>query len=472
MPENEQDTVETTDEQAEGLHTTVERTAPCEVLIKIEAEADYLRDRYQTELAQLQSEIALPGFRRGKAPIGLVEKRMGRSLKNDVIVSVVGEAYDEACDENELDVVSQIDGPDMEELDWEPGQPFEFEIKAEVLPEVEVTEDAYNNIEIEVPALDVADDMIEDQQQRFLARFATFEKVEDGEVQEEDYIEGTLAVEGTEYSESQGFYPRGRRMGPFEVEGAEEKIVGTKVGETVELTATVEAEALEDVDGLEGVEPGEVKIKFTVGSLMRRNLPELDDDLAEKIGMENADAVREYIREQVEEGLSNQRDGLKRDMLLNALIERMPFEMPESLVDRATRDVQVRRLVNLLRQGVPRAEAEQAALEGGFQQREAVARRLKATHLLRKIAEIEKIYVTESDVDLQIRTFAARQNMREDKARAYLEDRGMLRSLRDDMREEQTIEFLLETAKVKELSDDDWRAKYGASPGSEDSGEE
>ena len=110
----------------EGAVATVERTGPCECTIRVEAPAEYLEKRYREELDSVQAEVALPGFRRGKAPVALVERRMGSTLRKDVISSVVSECYDEAVEENDLSIVSQTDAPDLEELQWEPGQPIEL----------------------------------------------------------------------------------------------------------------------------------------------------------------------------------------------------------------------------------------------------------------------------------------------------------------------------------------------------------
>jgi FKBP-type peptidyl-prolyl cis-trans isomerase (trigger factor) len=109
---------------------------------------------------------------------------------------------------------------------------------------------------------------------------------------------------------------------------------------------------------------------------------------------------------------------------------------------------------------VQRQEAERLAAEHAAQSRANVERSLRATYLLRKIAEKERIIVTETEVDSQIRAFASRQGWREERARSYMEERGMLRALRDDIRESKTEDFLVQHAHIKEIPPEEFAKKH------------
>ena len=148
-------------------------------------------------------------------------------------------------------------------------------------------------------------------------------------------------------------------------------------------------------------------------------------------------------------------------MVVQALVERVPCEMPPSLIEQADEREKVRHLVRLLRAGVPRHLAERTAEGGDERRRDAVERRLKAEFLLRNVAEKERILVTESEVDSQIRAFASRQGWREERARSYMEGRGMVRAMREEMSEGKTVEFLLENASTTELPPDEFARRHG-----------
>ncbi len=453
---------EAAEEAAEGLRTTVERTGPCECVLRIEADADYLRERYQKELGELQSEVKLPGFRRGKAPLGLVERRMGQALRGDLIASVVGEAYDEALHEHELTVVAEAEAPDLEEVAWEPGQPAEFTFRLEVLPEIELSEGDYKGLRIEVPALEPTPELMEQELKRFAQQFASWEQVEGAGIDWDDYVEAEVSVPEADWTETIGFYPRAERIGPFAVEGIKAVLVGAEVGDEIEIEGELaegEAGRHEELAGLAG---RKVELKLTIEQAARRKVPEVDDVLASKIGLSSVDEIQQMVRERLERGLQERKDEIAREMVLDRLLERAPVELPPALVERAAEREQTRRLVRMLRLGVPRQEAERVAVEQAGRTREAVARGLRGQYLMQQIAEKERILVTESEVDSQIRGFASRQGWREERARSYMEERGMVRALREDMRESKTMDFLIENAAVEEIAPEEFQRRHGA----------
>ena len=449
------------EEAAEGApRATVERVGPYECVIRVEADADYLRKRYQEELATLQGEVALPGFRRGKAPVGLVERRMGSTLRSDLVSSAVAEAYDEALEEHELTVVAQKEAPDLDALAWEPGQPLEVEFRCDVLPQVEVEEKHYKGLQIEAPALEVTDELLKAEMERFAQQFSTWEEVADG-IDWDDYVEAEVSVPEAGWSETIGFYPRAERIGPFAVEGLKGVLADAKLGDALELDGTLLEEPPAGRPELAGLAGETQKLRAQVKRAMRRRVPKLDDELAKKIGLASAAEIEPLVRERLQAALKERKEEITRRVVADQLVSGVQCEMPPSLIDKAAEEENVRLLVRLLRMGVPRQEAERQARGGGEQRREAVERRLKAAYLLRKVAEKERIIVTESEVDSQIRGFASRQGWREERARSYMEERGMVRALRDDMREGKTVDLLIENARIKEVPPDEFARRHG-----------
>ncbi|MEF8787581.1 MAG: trigger factor family protein, partial [Planctomycetota bacterium] len=156
--DTEEVTAEDQEETAEegGIQTTVHEEGPCRRVIEIEADADYLEEEYTDKLDEFSCRVELPGFRPGKAPQELVEKKYGSRLQNQVLSGVLSEGYEEAVEEADLDVVGEpvIDTP-VEEYDWSVGQPVTFRVECEVLPEVELEEDDYKGLEVEIPRMEV-----------------------------------------------------------------------------------------------------------------------------------------------------------------------------------------------------------------------------------------------------------------------------------------------------------------------------
>jgi trigger factor len=335
------------------------------------------------------------------------------------------------------------------------------------MPEVELEEAHYKGLEVEVPALEATEELLQGEMERFAQQFATWEQVVGAGIDWDDYVEADVSVPNFDWQETIGFYPRAEKIGPFAVEGIKAALVGAKAGDRIE----VEAEVVEDqIGGREQLAPltgQKTTLSLALGQVTRRKVPELDDELAKKIGLSSAAEIEPIVRERLENALAQRKDELAHQMAVRRLVEGVECEMPPSLVERAAEQEQTRQLVRLLRVGVPRQEAERAAMEGAGRTREGVQRRLKASYLLRKVAEKERILITESEVDSQIRGFASRQGWREERARSYMEERGMLRSLRDDMRESKTADFLVENAVMKDIPPDEFAERYGEGRGPE-----
>jgi len=458
------------DEQTEaGPEVTVERTGPCTCEIKIVADAEFLQERYVEELSKTQSEIALPGFRRGRAPKKLVEKRMSGALCTDLITGIVRKACSEAIEDEDMYVVGGADGPDPDDIDWRPGQPYEFTVQCEMMPELELARDDYIGLPVEVPVYAVTDDMLDGEKAQFMQRFATAEDVE-SDVTSGDLVRVSASLEDPEFKAELALMLGYGTIGPFTYEeGAADVVLGAAIGDTVTLQAKVaedvnaESDESGEFDELAGSEGQRVELQLEIIGILRRVIPELDAAFAERLGFDSVAEVESTLTERIQQSADKATQDAQRDVILGALLTKVECEMPDGLVTKATQDEQMRRLVRMLRSGVPRAEAEQAAMREVHGTREAVRRRLQSTFILRKIAETEKILVTESDVDEQIRVFASEQGWQPDRARRYLEERGLVRSMRDDMREEATLNLLIEKAEITEVTPEEFRAKFAQS---------
>jgi trigger factor len=455
-----------TEEIEAGPEVTVERTGPCTCEIKIVADAEFLQERYEDELAKTQSEIALPGFRRGRAPKGLVEKRMSGALCTDLISSVVRKACSDAIEDEDIYVVGGADGPDPDDIDWRPGQPYEFTVQCEMMPDVEMTQDDYFGLEVEAPQYAVTDEMLDAEKTQFMQRFATREEV-DSDAQADDVVRVAASLAEPEFASELVLVPNYGKLGPFSYEdGAADAVVGAAVGDKLTLAATVGEDSekwLEGSDVLAAIEGQAVELQLEIAGITRRTIPELDAAFAERLGFESVAEVEGTLTERIQASAEKATEDARRDVILGALLAKVECEMPDGLVGKATQDEQMRRLMRMLRSGMPRAQAEQAALEQAHGTREVVRRRLQSTFLLRKIAEAEKVLITESDVDEQIRVFASEQNWQPDRARRYLEERDLVRSMRDDMREEATLDLLIKKAEITEVTPEEYGAKFARS---------
>ncbi len=451
---------ETTEQENEDIRTEVSWDGECKCTIHAHIDAEFLENRFEEELKRLQKNAQVPGFRPGNAPLGLVKKRYGSRLTDDLVGSVLQEAYDAAVQEHDLSVVATEDGPDPDEMDWEVGEPIECDFTVQVLPQVEIEEEQYKGLEIEVPAQEVSEEMIDQEMERFAQQMASWEEVEEGGIDIEDYITAQLHVPGDEeaqWSNEVEFVPEEKQIGPFKVEGIKGAITGAEAGDTIEIEGELLEDNLpEDGDLLEDMTDEPVELVVEIEEVYRRESPEINDELAETMNMDSVDELREFIADRLERNVEEQEQNITRQMLTDKLLEQVDMEMPDALVQKATQDEMQRLLTRALREGQSREEAEQFARSQAHRSREMAKRNLKSTFLLRQIADKERIYVLDDEVQEQVRALAGRQDWSVEQARKYLEKNDMMSSLRSDLRSEKTVEHLLEHANVTKVSPEEF----------------
>ena len=462
---------ETAEQNEEGIRTDLIRDSECECTIRAQVEADYLEDRYEEQLDRLQEEAQVPGFRRGNAPRGLLSRRYGERVKADLLDQVIREAYQSALAENELSVVNTVDSPEPEELDWDVGDFLEFEFKCEILPSIELGEEHYKGLEVEVPEQEVTDEMLEEEMERFAQQMASWEEVEDGGIDVEDYIVADVHLRGEsepEWSDEIEFVPEEEQIGPFLAAGIKGAILGASAGDSIELEAELpEEEFPEEHDVLEEFVGEPVTLEIDIKEVYRREVPDIDDELAEQFNMENVEELRSFVRERLERNLEDRQEDITRQVLLDALLNKVDMEMPDSLVEQATQDEMRRLMMHALRAGRPREEAEQLARSNAHRSREIAVRNLKTSYLLRQVADAERIYVLDDEVQEQVRALAQRQGWSVERAQRYLEEEDMMSSLRWDLREAKTIEFLEENADITYVPADEFENPRPGTAGDE-----
>jgi trigger factor len=447
-----------------GVRATVAREGACNCTIRVEADADKLQARYQETLAALHTQTAMPGFRQGKAPLSLVAKRFAGRIKSDVLSAALSEGYQKAVAEGGLTVVAETDAPDPETMEWEPGRPAEFTIKCEVLPEIELNEEQYKGLTVQVPRLDITDELLEQEMKAFAGQLGRWQKAEDGHVEAGDYVKAqvSLAADGDKaaWSGEVDFFVQGVQMGPFTAEKLAETMVGKKAGESVELIAKVREEAVREADEALKQRAGQdLPVRVKVIEAFRRHTPEMDDELAKKLGLENAGKIREIVRERLQTRLANQKREASEFAVISAVLETVNLEMPPSLVQRAALEEQRRLILQAIRRGTPIERAEKMAAETAHLSQHVALHRLKTSYVLRKIADKEGIYVLEDEVKEEIRTLAAREGWPEAKTRRYVEQHDLESMIRNEKRQAKTAVFLLKSAALEEIDSEEFERR-------------
>jgi trigger factor len=203
-----------------------------------------------------------------------------------------------------------------------------------------------------------------------------------------------------------------------------------------------------------GFAGADASLLCTVKQIRRVTLPELGDEFAKKIGADSLDALREHVKHEVEHQLGRQRERYIEERVLDELIRRSSFDLPERLVERATQEAVAGMQAHLERAGMPEGEARAKAASESERARQEQSRALRVTFLVDRIARNEQLHVTERELENAVRALATAHRVSAQEAFDQLDESGRLGSLRAEILEAKVRKLLRDHAKVFEAKAD------------------
>jgi trigger factor len=422
---------------------TIEDLASSRKKITVEIDREKIDAKFEEIFGELHKTALVPGFRIGHAPRRLLEKRYGKDAAQDVRNGLVAEALGEVDKNEELDILGEPDIK-LDDIELPEKGNLTFTLEIEVKPKFEVPE--YKGIAIAEPQLPASAEHAEEVTKRILSQRGTLVPVTEA-AQAGDQIIANVTVtgEGIEHKAENAEM----RVAPGAVAGVPmedlaEKLTGAKPGQTVEIKTKVpeghENEAWRGKD---------VTVSFALSEIKRMELPPMTDALAGEFGFDNADAMRQYIAQRAEAQITQERLRARREQVSQYLLEHTTIDLPEEVTKRQTATVLRRHYVDLLQKGVPRDQIDQN-LELLASQAERVAQHdLKLGFILEKIAKAENITVEEGEVNSWIAYIASQQGRRPERLRQEMESSGSLSEVEVQIREQKTLDKVLEMAESK-----------------------
>ncbi len=402
---------------------------------------------------ELERTAQVPGFRIGRAPRRLIERRFGRDVSRDVRNAVIGESLGKAVEKVDLQVLGEPDLK-LEEIELPDSGDMTYDFKVEVAPEFELPE--RKGIEVAKPVLEVTDERIDDAIDRIRLRETRYEPT-DAAAAEQDQIHGTAKIHGEGIDEMQTAVSL--RVAPGQIEGLPlvdlgRELAGKKAGDTTTLTVLVP-----DVHPNESWRGKEATIELTLDEVHRRVLPEVNEEFAKARGYESVAELREAISEQMAERMTAEARRAMRAQVREYLLESTDFELPEGVAKRHAVRMLQRRYVDLLQMGIPQEQIDERLTEiqaGVVQQSQ---QDLKLSFILQKIADEQDIEVTDAEIMGRVAQMAQAYGRRPERLRQELESDGSLAQVGVAMREEQAIDAVLRDAKVTEMTPQQWEER-------------
>lgn len=426
------------------MDVTVEDVAACRKKLTITFPRDEIDQKFNERFTELEREALVPGFRPGRAPRRLIEKRFREAVGEEVRAKLVAEGFEKAIEEQSLDVIGEPDvDPDKITLPDEGEMTFSIEL--EVRPEFNLPDD-YSHIPLEgVEQPEVTDASVDETLQRLREQHGRMEPVgEDGEARDNDILTCDLSVQAGDVMVVDRTNVR-LPVAQIAVEGIRldnlpELLKGAKAGETRTAEITIGEEAdNEDARGKEA----ELRIK--IGAVARVALPD-DAALLEATDYEDMDALKAAMKRQQESERNVAFRRAQERAIEDWLLEAVPFDLPEALTKRHASRLLSRQLVNLQYRGIPAQEIESRLDEIRGASDDQAARDLKLHFILDAIAQKEEVEATDAEVNARVRFIAAQYGRREERLREEMVSAGTLESLRGQILEDKVLRMLLEKA--------------------------
>ena len=442
----------------------IEDVGPARKRLVITIPAEAIDEKLQESMSTLAAETVLPGFRKGKAPRQLLERRFGDSVRTETKNQLIASAYAAAIEEHNLKPVGDPEPVEaVDELKLEPGKPLEFSIEVEVVPTFDLP--SFDQIEIKKPMLEITDEHIEAELKRQQYMHGTAHEIS-SDFQEGDRLLGFATV--VKNDEAEPFFRQDNVLVlfPGEAEGGRGQVLGLmidglrgllegkKVGDTITIeTVGPEAHELEDIRGAKLV------ITFEIRKAERIE-PASAETVAERYGIPGVDILTEQIRLALEHRRDNEQAAAMREQAVSQLADLVEFELPEKLsAQQAARNLEQYRL-ELLYRGMSPEEVEEKLAEVRSDSEAQTRRRLKRFFLLSRLGEHFGVEVNEQEVNGRIAAIAAQRNMRPEKLRNELAQAGRLGEVARLIRDEKAADQLVAQVKQVEISAEEWNKSF------------
>ncbi len=411
-------------------------TADCKRSVEIEIPLEEVERARERVTNSIKQRVRLPGFRPGKAPVGMIQSRFEGEIRHEILEALVPQAFRQRVEKEELKVVGT---PDVSDLQFEPGQPIRFKAQFEIAPEFELGE--YRGIPVKYEEPAVSDEEVDQRLEAMRENKAEYPNLDPRPIESGDYVLvhlKSLAGLAEPLDRDVQIHVGGEDTLP----AFNEALTGMTPDETKQADVTYpEDYAQESLAGKT------VSFELTPKFLRSKELPALDDEFARDLGdYQTLDELKEAVRKTIFHEKQYAAQQTAKEELIDKLAADADFALPEAYVDRQIENQVRMQISNLTGRDVDPSTLNLDWTKLKETQRDKAVRNVKASLLLEKISERESIHATRDEVDREVQRIARQQHEPVPVTRARLEKEGTLGRIADHIRTEKTLHFLFEQA--------------------------
>jgi len=414
--------------------------------LTFEVDVDRFDEALDKAFKKVVKDVQMPGFRKGRIPRGLFEKRFGvESLYQDAVDFVLPEAYANAVDEAGI---SPVDQPEIDIDQIEKDKPLIFTAEVTVKPEVKLGE--YKGLEVEEIDVIVTDEDVDEDIENQRQRLAELVVKEDGTVEDGD----TVVIDFEGFLDGETFEGGAGENHSLEIgsnsfiPGFEEQLIGKANDEETEINVTFP----EDYHA-EDLANKEVTFKVKIHEIKEKELPELDDEFAKDVDdeVETLEELKEKTRKRLEDQKKTEADNQTRETLINQASENAEIDIPEVMIE-SEQDRMLSEFEQRIQQQGMTLEmyaqfSGQDEADLKEQMKEDAGKRVRTNLVLEAIAIEEELEVTEEDINEEFETMADMYQMEVDQIKQILG--GNAEMMKEDLKLRKAIEFLVDNSQTK-----------------------
>lgn len=386
--------------------------------LTIEVEAEKFTDAYNQAYQKNKNKIQLQGFRKGKAPLALIEKVYGPSVfYEDAADIAINDTYTDAAEQSGLEIVSR---PEIDLVKIEKGSEFIYTAVVAVKPEVKLG--TYKGVEVEKHEAEVTDAEVDAEIEKYRDQNARSITIEDQPVQDKDIIkldyEGS--VDGVPFEGGKAENAELVIGSHTFIDNFEEQLIGMNIGDEKEINVTFpEQYHAENLKGKAAV------FKCKINAITRKELPEADDEFAQEISeFDTLADFKEDIKKKLLESKEKELKQAKEDEVLAKVIETSEMDIPDAMVENEARQMVEDFAQRLQYQGMPFEQylkySGMTAQQFVDQTKPQALKRVQARLVLEAIVDAEKIETSDEEVDQEFTTMAEQYKMEKDKIRELI----------------------------------------------------
>lgn len=431
------------------LDVQISDVGPCKKHLKVAISRVDIDRQFDESLGTMKKEAAVPGFRPGRAPKQLVERRFRKQVSEQVKSTLLMACLEQLDESYKLNPISQPQF-DIEAIELPDSGPMRFEMDLEVRPEFALP--SYKSLTVKRPTRTITDADIDAQLKLFLERHAKLVPKLEGGAEIGDFVTADLRFhrDGTTLNEAKEIQFRLQPELRFQdgtVPEVGKALVGVTPGEARDSKAKIGSGSADP--NLRGQT---IDVTFQVHDLKQLRLPQTNKSFFESIGFDDEEDLRKALREVLERRhRSQQTQAIRRD-IVTQLLNETPIDLPADLVGRQEKATLRRLVLDLKEQGLSESEIRAREAEIRANAHESTLRSLKEFFLLAKIAEAEDIKVEDEDLENEVEAIAARSDENPRRVRARIEKEGLGDVLASQILERKSLDRILEFVTFEEVA--------------------